>query len=155
VQLQRACDQLSRLKPPPAASVLSAVGTVGKRCDTREVQGCWWTRTHETLPSARARGAELLREMRASEHRTLVVVSHSKFLRLVLSEHLSDDGCEGGPLVAQALRKHNVPNCAVLICTLDADGERPLRDARLCWPPDAATRMVARERPPARKVAPE
>ena len=42
-----------------------------------------------------------------------------------------------------------LPNCGVLVCTLDASGERPLRDCQLHWPPDGATRVL-----PPRKAGP-
>ena len=115
--LTRAVRQLGELpkQTRPEEGDLAAMGSV--KHDKSEVEGKWWTRSRqETAKSARGRAKALLAELQASEHETLVVVSHSHFLRAVFSEGLIDGACT--PDVRAVLMETKVPNCGVVNCSL-------------------------------------
>ena len=149
-----ACDRLARLKADGVDSMRKAA----ERFDMAEVQSKWWTARKEPASAVSARASALLGAMLDSEHSAFVVVSHSQFLRRLLAEHLPDDGCgENGPSgMARAMRKAKLPNCGVVCCTLEMEGEKPvLREAKVCWPADGAEMMLRKTKAAASaKVAP-
>ena len=58
--------------------------------------------------------------------------------------------------MARAMRKAKLPNCGVVCCTLEMEGEKPvLREAKVCWPADGAEMMLRKTKAAASaKVAP-
>lgn len=139
----RACTRLLRFPMPPDSGALSAMREVGRRGDLSEVERPWWFPRRETGEALRARTHRMIDELRATEDSTLVVVSHSNFLKGLFAEHLSDDSCPTQPGLARALQTTKLPNCGVLVCTLEPSGARPLRSAHVVWPPEAAEAMIA------------
>lgn len=145
--VERACNRLGRLPAPPGAAALETMRSASLRGDLSEVHGRWWTHGAESAQGVQQRTTQLLHELQQSSHETLIVVSHSNFIRRLLDVHLSRTrGCkrDDSGEMATALRTRKVPNCGVVVCTLDPDGETPLRDCELCWPPDAKDRMMSR-----------
>ena len=149
--IARACDRLASLESDEAS--LAAMRLAASRCELDEVQRPWWTAWRESRGAARTRAAALVAELRACDHEVLIVVTHSHFVRTVLAEHLDWPGAaghgeEGGhrARLCGALQTRAIPNCGVLVCTLDGESERPLRAPRLCYPPGAGEQMAARGR---------
>ena len=85
----RACRKLARLpaSTKPSDGELAAMREVA--CDASETERRWWTRTFESRAAARRRGHDLLHALSASPHATVVVVSHSIFLRELFSNFLT------------------------------------------------------------------
>lgn len=82
----RACRKLQKLKLAPKADMAAMLAV---SLDAREAQRSWWTRTVESRAKARARALELLHALLRSEHSTVIVVSHSNFLRELFAATLS------------------------------------------------------------------
>ena len=141
---RRACARLARLPAPPVEASLSAMRDVGARSDLAEVQQPWWYPRRENRRALHVRTSALIDELRADEHATVVVVSHSNFLKILMEQQLADDGCPERPGLARALQTTKLPNCGVLVCTLESEGARPLRNARVVWPPDGADTLLAK-----------
>ena len=95
-----AAESRNKKSSRPAESVTGLMG--GVSCDTTEVERRWWTRTRESKKQAVARAREMLSQLQSSEHSTVVVVSHSHFLRSTFAEFLSEGAC--APELAAALR---------------------------------------------------
>ena len=116
--VSRAIKLLSSLPKSsrPAESVTGLMG--GVSCDTSEVERRWWTRTRESRKQAVARAREMLSQLQSSEHSTVVVVSHSHFLRSTFAEFLSEGAC--APELAAALRTLCLTAAS---CALAPDGK--------------------------------
>ena len=152
----RACRKLARLpaSTKPSDGELAAMREVA--CDASETERRWWTRTFESRAAARRRGHDLLHALSASPHATVVVVSHSIFLRELFSNFLtaaaSDEtrAAAKGALadaevdLPRVLRTRKLPNCGVVACELVAQegGESAVAAMQLtnarCWVPDGS-----------------
>jgi broad specificity phosphatase PhoE len=146
--MTRSCSKLAKLTSPPDEATLSVMR--GIPCDLGEVESPWWLKgvSGESVRSMRKRARELLVQLQATDHSTVAVVSHSLFLRALFDVGLARDDAVNHPKVADALRRHKVPNCGVVVCTLTTDdgkqSETPLQQVDLCWPPDGIALMGKR-----------
>ena len=122
------------------------------------MQGRWWTLGREPVARTRQRAAQLLEELQASSHDTLIVVSHSNFLKRLLADHLATTAADDATsdevaAMEAALRTRKVPNCGVVVCTLEPSGDKPLRGCKLCWAPEGTGQSATRKGKP-RRTAP-
>jgi broad specificity phosphatase PhoE/signal recognition particle receptor subunit beta len=156
----RAVRHLKRLpKAARPAEAVAAMMTGSVPAETGEVGGRWWTRTSESRAGSRKRATATLTELAASEHTTMIVVSHSHFLRALFGAGLSDEACT--PELAAALRKRKIPNCGVVVCSVSADGK--ITRAALGFAPTGSKPLVAAtkkakertKKPKAKQVVPE
>ena len=96
--LERACHALGLLWPKPRTgedgagveridrTALESMREVA--CDAGEALSPWWSTGAEAKERCRKRTHVLLRQLQASEEGTLVVVSHSNYLKMLFAEHL-------------------------------------------------------------------
>jgi len=131
----RACHELA-----PLVSAHELSGLRSAEVNATEVQRRWWTRTFENRAQARHRARVLLSDIAQSDHSTVIVVSHSKFLRELLREvrlvanasqksksALANDRNQiaGGGHAALTARK--IANCGIVGCTLAQPSRSPAK----------------------------
>lgn len=118
------------------------------RIHAAECEGRWWTAVREARGHLRARARELLDQLAASSHSSVVVMAHSLFLRELFAAALHPSFHRSRPELAAQLAERKLPNCAVASCVLELGAARPtIVDAR-CWnpPPLVGAREPARRR---------
>lgn len=128
---ERLLTTTTQLYGGDAEAAKAAVG--GVALDDLEVCSKWWSGPPaEPKEEVAERLGDLVRQLRYCHEETIVLVSHSHWIRELLREYLADAFSVAQPELGAMLRSHKLSTCGVACLDLDfATADRPIVDVKL------------------------